>query len=343
VSVVISQADAQNKTTPAQKSQKAQKAPKSATSAKKSSKGKKEKITQAPASAAISPALGKLKWGMSKDEVMQVLINQVRERYKPKLAKATDGIEEDRLTNLQNQEIKKIRDSYVRFDGQTSGWDLGFIKDEFTHNNAETMLVTKDSNSQNYYFFINDKLWKWYKALNIEVFEGKSFAQFADSVQSKFGKAKDVESEISPESGKRHWLEWQDSSSRLRAVDQTSFYGFYCLVFEDKQTLGNLASLRKNVSDKKGKTHAMIEAVTSNSNMTASPDESPDIVDRITGRNRTKEEAAAEPKPKGYNSLIVKPATSGSSSSSSSSSSTSDDSIGSTKKKNSNVNDDLEF
>jgi hypothetical protein len=313
------------------KSQKSQKSP------KKSQKTKKSKTAeQAPTSAAISPALGTLKWGASKEVVQKYLSDQVRERYRKPLAKATDGIEEDRLTTVQNQELKKIRESYVQFDGQTTGWDLGFLREEFTHNNGESMLVSKDSNSQNYYFFINDRLWKWYKALNIEVFEGKSFETFADAIQKKFGKAKDATGELAPGTGQRHWLEWQDNGTRLRAVDQTSFYGFYCLVFEDKDTLGKLASLRKNVSEKGGKTHAMVEAVTSSSNMMANPDESPNIVDRITGRNRTKEQAAAEehgPQVQGS-----KPASSSSSSSSSGSSSSP-----STSKENKNVKDDLEF
>jgi hypothetical protein len=302
---------------------------------KKSQKTKNPpKTEQAPTSAAISPALGAIKWGASKDAVLKYLSDQVHERYRKPLAKATDGIEEDRLTTVKNQELKKLRESYVQFDGQTTGWDLGFLREEFTHNNGESMLVYKDSNSQNYYFFINDRLWKWYKALNIEVFEGKSFATFADAIQKKFGKAKEVTGELAPGTGQRHWLEWQDDNTRLRAVDQTSFYGFYCLVFEDKNTLGKLASLRKNASDRPGKTHAMIEAVTSSSNMTANPDESPDIVDRITGRNRTKEAAAAEE----HGTQVQTSKPSGSSSSKSPSSAGS-----SSPAKQKNVKDDLEF
>lgn len=319
LSAVASEVEAQTQEKTSQKSQ------------KKSKKGKKAKTTQqAPTSAAISPALGNLKWGASKEVVQKYLADQIRERYRKPLAKATDGIEEDRLTTVQNQELKKLRESYVQFDDQATGWDLGFLREEFTHNNGESMLVSKDSNSQNYYFFINDRLWKWYKALNIEVFEGKSFETFADSIQKKFGKAKEVTGELAPGTGQRHWLEWQDNSTRLRAVDQTSFYGFYCLVFEDKDTLGKLASLRKNVSEKTGKTHAMIEAVTSNSNLTANPDESPNIVDRITGRNRTKEEAAAEEH--GSQVQTSKPA-----------SSTSSPSSSSPAKKDKHVQDDLEF
>lgn len=328
ITAVASQAEAEKKA-----------ASQAASPKKKAQKAKKGKTEQAPESAAISPSLGNIKWGMNREEVQKLLSDQVRDRYRPKIAKITDGIEEDRLTNAQNQEIKKIRDSFTSFDGRTSGWDLGFLRDEFTHNNGESMVVAKDSNSQNYYFFINDKLWKWYKAFNIEVFEGKSFADFADAIQRKFGKGKETEGELTQGAGKRHWIEWQDKSSRLRAVDQTAFYGFYCLVFEDKGTLGNLATLRRNAPERGNKTHAMVESVTSSSNMAADPDESPNIIDRITGKMRTKEAASGEePGRKGQASSSA--SSSGSSATSSGSSTTGS---GSGFSKSKTVKDDLEF
>jgi hypothetical protein len=103
-------------------------------------------------------------------------------------------------------------------------------------------------------------------------------------VQRRFGNAKDVEAELRPGEGQRHWLEWQDKQSRLRAVDETAFYGFFCLVFEEKATLDNLARLRTHKDDKGGdKRHALVESVTGDRNA-ADPDNSPNIVDRITGR-----------------------------------------------------------
>ena len=128
----------------------------------------------------------------------------------------------------------------MRFNGRTTGWDVSFIRDEFTHGNQEAMLASVDENSQNFYFFIGDRLWKWYKAFNADVFQGKTFAQFAQAVQGRFGSARERSGELVQGGGERHWLEWQDPNTRLRAVDNTRFYGFYCLVFEDKGTLSQL-------------------------------------------------------------------------------------------------------
>jgi hypothetical protein len=78
----------------------------------------------------------------------------------------------------------------------------------------------------------------------------------------------------------------------------------------------------------------MVEAVTSSSNMTANPDDSPNIVDRITGKLRTREEAEAEHDP-GKSAAASKKA--GSKSATGSSSEPSSPS------KNKNIKDDLEF
>ena len=246
-----------------------------------------------PVSAEISKSMGDLQWGISKDELQKKLIDKVKETYRPLVAKTKDAVEEDRLRQKATDEMKRIKESFVEFTGTSTGWDVSFLRGEFTHGNDESMLVMKDANSQNFYFFIDGRLWKWYKAFDAEVFRAGDFSSFAGAVQKRFGPAKDVTAELTPGSGQRHWLEWQDDKSRLRAVDQSDFYGFYCLVFEEKATVGKLAQLRTNTRDVGGSNkHALVEAVT------AAPskdiDNSADITDRITGKMRAQREAPSE-------------------------------------------------
>jgi hypothetical protein len=261
-------------------------------------KAQKAAHHQAPTSAEISKSMGELKWGTEREEVIKKFTEEIREKYKPLLAKATGAIEEDKLRGQMRNELGKIRSSVVDFNGTKTGWDASFLKSEFTHHNGESMFVVNDSNSQNYYFFINGKLWKWYKAFNAEAFQGKKFDQFAEALQSRYGKSQAREGELSPGQPKTRWIEWQDASSRLRAVDNNQFYGFYCLVFEDKKTLAHLAELRKNKPENQQKGHALVDSVTTGE---AGPnDGNPDIIDRITGKIRHRQDApepAASGKP----------------------------------------------
>lgn len=254
-------------------------------------KGKKEAADKVPVSAEISKSMTDLTWGMSKDELQKKLIDKVKEKYRPLVAKTKDPVEEDRLRTAATDEMKRIKDSFVEFKGTSTGWDVSFLRGEFTHGNDESMLVMRDQNSQNFYFFIDGKLWKWYKAFEASVFPAGNFNAFAASVQRRFGPAKEAEGELSPGTGKRHWLEWQDDKTRLRAVDQTDFYGFYCLVFEEKSTVNNLAKLRTHTREvNTTNKNALVEAVTAPPSRDS--DSSADVVDRITGKHHASHDAA---------------------------------------------------
>jgi len=247
----------------------------------------------APQSAEIAPALGELRWGMTRDEVYDQFVKQIRERYRPRHAKARDAMAEDQLRHREREEIRRIRRSYVRFRGQTTGWDVSFLRDEFTHGNGEAMLVVRDSNSQNFYFFIRNRLWKWYKAFDAEVFAGQSFEGFAGALQGRFGRALQRTGRMTDRGQEKQWLEWQDQSTRLRAIDENRFYGFYCMVFEDKNTIGQLDQLRTNTQARGDDGHALVDAVTTDDSEASSSNQ--DIVDRLTGmiRRRTHAEEGA--------------------------------------------------
>jgi hypothetical protein len=283
----------------------------------KKGKGAKEKEAKIANSPAIAESMGELKWGMSKDDLLTKVTDKIKEKYRPLVAKSKSAMDEDRLRTQAKDEMRAARESYVEFTGGSTGWDVSFIKGEFTHNNDESMIVVRDENSQNFYFFFGGRLWKWYKAFDASVFKAGDFQSFAASVQRRFGEATDVHGQMADGAGERHWLEWQDDSTRLRAIDQTSFYGFYCLVFEEKETLKNLARLRTNAPKREEKRHALVEAVTSGD--TAQPDDSPNIVDRITGKIRVNEQSEPEAGADRQGSKSARKGTSSSSSSSSSS------------------------
>jgi hypothetical protein len=245
-----------------------------------------------PDSAAISEALGELHWGMEPRELHEFFVNKIRERFREPLSKAPGTIEEDRIRHQMDAEIRRLRESYVRFDGDRTGWDLSFLRAEFTHGNRESMLVYRDENSQNFYFFIHGRLWKWYKAFDASVFQGQSFDQFAHAVQGRFGQAADRTGRLVEGGPMQHWLEWQDHTTRLRAVDQNRFYGFYCLVFEDRGTLSRLDELRTTtIPSQQNQGPALGESVmVPEGGEDTQGDGNADIVDRITGHIRRRPE-----------------------------------------------------
>ena len=255
----------------------------SAHAAPKKKKGA-QAAQEAPQSTEIAKAMGDLKWGMTREQVFEHFSSAMREKYKPLLAKASGALEEDKLRARHRDELNKLKSTLVAFNGKKTGWDVSFLKGEFTHYNAESLFLVSDDASENYYFFIQNKLWKWYKAFKVEAFEGKTFVQFAEALQARYGKGQVREGEAAHGGGKQQWVEWQDAATRLRAVDNKQFYGFYSLVFEDKETLRRLPELRSSKVAEKNKGNPLIETVTS-AEAAAEPDSNPDVVDHITGKS----------------------------------------------------------
>lgn len=236
------------------------------------------------ASGRVTGALGRLVWGMEPREVYAHFRRKLEAKYNAQIREAPGAMEEDALRRAKNDAIRELRESYVRFRGERSGWDVSFLRDEFTHQNRESMLVIRDDNSQNFYFFIRGRLWKWYKAFDAAVFEGRSFAEFSEAIQGRFGRA---QSHRGGERGRQvRWLEWEDPSTRLRAIDRTRFYGFYCLVFEEKDTLGRLSELRTSTSRSDTPERLVVDSVIQSEGTSEGADANADIVDRITGRVR---------------------------------------------------------
>ena len=78
-------------------------------------KGKKA-AAAAPNSAQIAESLGDVHWGMSKDELMQKLIDKVKEKYRPLLGKTKDAVKEDQLRQKAREEMEAIRKGYYEFN-----------------------------------------------------------------------------------------------------------------------------------------------------------------------------------------------------------------------------------
>ena len=232
-------------------------------------------------SAEISKTLGDLRWGTTPNNAKIHFEKLIKERYRPQIAKAPGAIEEDRLRNKMNNELDKLRRSYVRFTGQNTGWEVSYIGEEFTHNNGEALLVVTDDRTQTFYFFINDKLWKRYVAFNADQFAGLAFNDFRQRIEARYGPARVVE-QVNEETGQRRvgGIQWHDDTTYMRAVDNTQFYGVFCLVFEEKATVDNLAGLRRNPSKRPERRNPMIDAVTSG----GVNNPNTDVIDRITGR-----------------------------------------------------------
>ncbi len=236
----------------------------------------------ARAPSALERSMGDIQWGWSPKQVYRHLKKEIEASYREPISKTTDAIEEDRIRHKMAEETREIRDSYLEFDGTPSAYDSGYLKGEFTHKNGESLLRVRTENTQDFFFFINERLWKRYRAFDASVFEGASFADFGRALQQRYGKAKAKSGVPTPGAPSTQWLEWKEPRILGRAVDNNEFYGFYCLILEDPKTVAQLGKLRKNKADGAAASGGLVEMVEEQSD----EDQNADIADRITGEIR---------------------------------------------------------
>jgi hypothetical protein len=186
----------------------------------------------------IATSMGDLRWGLSEDEVASYVKRKLAERYNAEIKKTHDAAKQAQL----KASLKTAQSSLVKasFEGSSSRWDHSPVAGEFSYGNNESMLASKDDGSENYYFFLSGRLWKWYKALDKSA-AGGDFKKFSQSVESKFGKGHAKKGELTPGQGQTQWIEYIDRNSRMRAADNTKRGGF-ALIFEEMATVRELAS-----------------------------------------------------------------------------------------------------
>ena len=234
---------------------------------------------------ALEQSMGEIQWGWTPKQVYRQLKQEIEARYQEPISKTTDAIEEDRLRYKMADETRQIRDSFFEFDGTASAYDSGYLRGEFTHDNGEALLRVRTTSTQDYFFFINDKLWKRYRAFDASVFEGASFDEFGKALQQRYGKAKKRSGPLHAGGEPKQWYEWREARVLAKAVDNNEFYGFYCLILEDPKTVAQLAKLRKSEPAKVETADNLVDMVGDDADV----DQNADIADRITGEIRRHE------------------------------------------------------
>lgn len=242
---------------------------------------------------AVGELAGKFKWGMSPDDVIKVITSQIHAKYVDLIKKEPDVYKQDQLRKQEGDEVQKVKDSYVKFVGantpQEKGWSTSIVQSEFAPRNDESMITMWEKDQRRFLFFFHEHLYKQYIAFNAEhpVFAGKSFDDFAKIIQNRYGAAQMKFAALKTRDDmKLDHLEWPASGDfQLFAVDQSEFYGNFCLVLFNPNVAKQVEADRAMHNTKPVKGNALIDAVTQPEKSSADSNEN--IVDQITGKKNT--------------------------------------------------------
>ena len=237
------------------------------------------------AAAEIDKLKGDFKWGMTSSAVIAKVEARVADSYEERLKKAAhDPSSEYRIRKAMRSDVDKVKERLVKFEGEKTGYDVSIIDEEFLHGTGEAMLVGKEDNATRYFFFADDRLYKMFLAFDKEMLQGKSFREFGQLMQARFGKAREVTMKENTKSGPRsrldHFVWAADSGDRLRLVDRSEFYDVFCLVVNDGKIAERQETVRRARRTGPAK-DTLVEAVTNKSVNDLDPNEN--ILDQITG------------------------------------------------------------
>jgi hypothetical protein len=244
---------------------------------------------QAPNARAVGELMGKFKWGMTPDDVVKVIGEGMHAKLAEELKKETDVYKQDQLRNGEKAELDKVRNSLVKFDGQKTGWDSSIVDKEFGHRNEESMLVMWERDQRRFLFFWHDRLYKQYIAFNAEhpVFQGKSFDDFAKLIQNRYGQAEmKMAAMRTKDDVTLDHLEWPSSNdTTLWAIDQSGFYGNFCLKLYQTTTNTSVEKQRNDRNPRAARGSAVIDSIMQE-DKSSKTDPNEDVVDRVVGTHR---------------------------------------------------------
>jgi hypothetical protein len=252
----------------------------------------KKKAGGATATAAQARSMaelgGKFKWGMSHEEVWKTLEDTVHARYKELIEKEKDINKQDDLRKNEIQDVQKAKSSLVTFEGKKSGWDVSIIDKEFSQKNGESMIVMWEKDQRRFLFFWNGKLYKQFIAFDAEhpVFKGKTFDDFVKILQGRYGQPemKFQQMRTKDDMVVDH-MEWPAAGDyKLWAVDQSGFYGNFCLKLFSPKVQADLDKIKAERDPKRASGNALIDSVTKPDDVAG--DRNADVVDQITGKKK---------------------------------------------------------
>ena len=232
------------------------------------------------------PKAGLFTWGMNPDEVFAKAKTGIEARYQDRIdASRADPGKQQRIRDEREKEVKAVKDSFTKFEGQKTGWDVSIIGSEFMQNNGEAVIQMKEDVWTRYFFFFEDRLYKMFLAFNKDVIGDKSFRDFGKEMGAKYGNPREVYRDEKSKGGMKRFLdhfEWSASGGdSLRLVDRSEFYGVFCLVLADASVIDRVVEKRKITNPGVVQKDSLVEAVVNGKD--TSNDSNEDIIDRVTG------------------------------------------------------------
>ena len=265
---------------------------------KKTETAKKEAAAPKANTAAVTQLMGPFKWGATFDETLEVLEQQIADRYADRIAKASDDkYQQNKLRKEIKAEAEKVRKSRLDFKGQKTGWDVSVIEREYGQQNDESMLIYREYDpatgldQQRFFFFVDEKLWTMFIAVNMDAFQGKTFDDFRTAMEGRYGKAAAHTVPGTDGVDKVDYIYWRGNGAYLRAIDLMTFYGTFAIAISDDKVEQTIYKRRAERNPPKAPTGTVVDSVMEDKGKDDKilEDQNSDVINKITKGEPTKQ------------------------------------------------------
>ncbi|PIE05735.1 MAG: hypothetical protein CSA75_03200 [Sorangium cellulosum] len=189
-----------------------------------------------------------LHWGMTPAQLTRFYDRIIDRDFAPLYRKAQPGPQTKRLDAAVANSKAAFRRSKVEFGNLPTGVDSTPLKGEYSYRNGESMMhVNRRGAGTRYFFFIQNKLWKIYDEVPLGAKRplGSTYEQAVKRLATRYGIVGRVTQPDYAIGRNFTEVDWQDQRNHVRVLDRSGLK-IVGIVYEDRNTLANLASLRTN-------------------------------------------------------------------------------------------------
>lgn len=228
-------------------------------------KGKVAATTKAPPSISkgIKPVPEGFRLGMTVAEVEAFYDRVLDQDYVPRYKKASVGPQMKALDAALADQKAGFRRSKVEFGNLPTGIDNTPLKGEYNYKNGEMMMSLVRSGATRYFFFAQNRLWKFYDVLALgqpgqgdegaamglnmwcedDCGKWTTFKGVAEFWKEEFGVAGRLLQADPAQQRNYNEMDWMDGSTHIRLLDRSD-EKVVALVFEDRSTSDRMAAFR---------------------------------------------------------------------------------------------------
>lgn len=276
-------------------------AAKGATSAPADEQDGLSKIANPEIRAGATKLMGRFRWGMTSDDVMNMLVADVTAGFNERIGKERNAFRQDQIRREQSFDLERLKEDFIKFDGNKTGWDVSVVDQEFAHNNEEAMIVVREKEGKDqrrYLFFYKGKLWKQIIAFATDrpPFKDKSFDDFTAIFEQRFGSGgMAFRKKLTSDEQVFDHLEWALSDDfGMWALDAGTLYNNYCLVLMQSSLVEDIEKSRKKRAPAHYTSGGLVDSLL-HSTSPSKKDDAVDVVDELTGRHTSRTDAPAAP------------------------------------------------